>query len=167
MMQNDESQHENKPQQPARGFVLLRAGALACAILLLILGLSYRHSVQSRIPPASSPDDAKVPAYSRTAPTGPLPVTVPASQFDDPDAQKAYAAAGKIKTVLAQLPCYCYCDRTNGHKHLLDCFRSYHAAGCLTCQREAIFAYQQVQKGKTIAQIRQAIIDGEWRAPSK
>jgi hypothetical protein len=30
--------------------------------------------------------------------------------------------------VLAQQPCYCYCDGY-GHGSLLDCYASYHGAG--------------------------------------
>src|SRR6185312_7968168 len=167
MIQKNKPGNENASQPPRLSVVVVRAGALICVILVLIMWLSDRHQLQNRGNRGLSSDDANVPAYSRTAPTGPLPATIPAGQFDDPDARQAYAAAAKVKTVLAQLPCYCYCDRTNRHKNLLDCFRSYHAAGCLVCQREAKYAYQQFRNGKTIAEIRQAIIHGDWKALSK
>ena len=72
--------------------------------------------------------------------------------------------AAKIKPVLYQQPCYCYCDRNAGHKSLLDCYVSEHGSECDICQREAVLAYQLTQKGKTPAQIRAAIIHGDWKS---
>jgi hypothetical protein len=75
-----------------------------------------------------------------------------------------YALAAKIKPVLFQQPCYCYCDRHEGHKSLLDCYASTHGSECDICQKEAVFSYQQTQKGKTPEQIRAAIIRGDWKS---
>jgi len=75
-----------------------------------------------------------------------------------------HALAAKIKPVLYQQPCYCYCDRSVGHKSLLDCYASEHGSECDICQKEAVLAYQQTQKGKTPAQIRAAIIRGDWKS---
>jgi hypothetical protein len=47
---------------------------------------------------------------------------------------------------------------------LLDCFATEHGSQCDTCQKEAVLAYQQTQKGKTPAQIRAAIIRGDWKS---
>jgi hypothetical protein len=77
--------------------------------------------------------------------------------------QNAYAVAAKIKKVLYQQPCYCHCDRSQGHKSLLDCFASRHGSGCGTCIYEDFYAFEQSGKGKTAAQIRAAIIKGEWQ----
>jgi len=43
--------------------------------------------------------------------------------------QDAYQAARDIPEVLAELPCYCGCDRTAGHEHNLHCYIDNHAAG--------------------------------------
>ena len=91
----------------------------------------------------------------------PIPVTLDPKQFPDALSRNVYALAAKIKPVLYQQPCYCYCDRHAGHKSLLDCFAGTHGSECDICQKEAIFAYQQTQKGKTPSQIRAAII--RWR----
>ena len=74
----------------------------------------------------------------------------------------AYRVAGQIPEVLAQLPCYCYCDR-RGHRGLLDCFASKHGADCDICVKEAIFAMQEHRKGKTPEQIRAEIVHGDWK----
>lgn len=103
-----------------------------------------------------------IPAFHTSAPTGPLPATLPPSQFSDPVAQNAYRLAARIKRVLYQQPCYCHCDRSQGHKSLLDCFASKHGSGCGTCIYEDFYAYEQSNKGKSAAQIRAGIIKGEW-----
>ena len=71
--------------------------------------------------------------------------------------------AAKVKSVLYQQPCYCFCDKNNGHHSLFDCFASIHASECNTCMAEGIFAYEQTQKGMSPAKIRAAIIKGDWR----
>jgi Protein of unknown function with PCYCGC motif len=68
-----------------------------------------------------------------------------------------------VKKVLYQQPCYCHCDRSQGHTSLLDCFASQHGAGCGVCIREAIYSYEQSHKGKTAAQIRTGIERGAWQ----
>jgi hypothetical protein len=84
--------------------------------------------------------------------------------FSDPLAQNAYALASRVKKVLYQEPCYCHCDRSQGHESLLDCFVSKHGAGCGICVREDLYSYEQTRKGKTPAQIRAGIIQGEWQS---
>jgi hypothetical protein len=84
--------------------------------------------------------------------------------FPDPVVQNAYAVAAKIKKTLYQQPCYCHCDRSQGHGSLLDCFASKHGAECGTCIREDFYAYEQSHKGKSAAQIRAGIINGEWQS---
>lgn len=92
-----------------------------------------------------------------------MPATLAPEQFSDPRTQNAYAMAAKVKEVLYQLPCYCYCDEALGHESLLDCFVTDHGAECDMCQQEAIYAYEQTRKGKTAAQIRAAVIRGKWK----
>jgi hypothetical protein len=78
--------------------------------------------------------------------------------------QNAYTVAARIKKTLYQQPCYCHCDRSQGHGSLLDCFSSKHGSGCNICISEDLYAYEQSQKGKTAAQVRAGIIQGEWRS---
>jgi hypothetical protein len=104
-----------------------------------------------------------VPAFHNEAPKGQLPETVSPSQFTNGVVQNAYLLAARVKKVLYQQPCYCHCDRSQGHTSLLDCFASKHGSGCDVCIREAIYSYEQTHKGKTAAQIRAGIEGGEWR----
>jgi hypothetical protein len=92
-----------------------------------------------------------------------LPDPVSPDKYTDPISRNSYAMAGKVRNVLYQQPCYCYCDRNDGHHSLYDCFLSDHASGCNTCRMEGIFAYEQTQKGHSAAQIRKEIIAGDWR----
>jgi len=101
-------------------------------------------------------------AYHNEPPTGPLPPTLDPAQFKDNRATfVAYALAAKIKEILYQVPCYCGCDKEEGHKSLLDCFTGKHGISCQICRKEAIFSFLQHKKGKNPAQIRRAMAKGK------
>ncbi|MGC1484491.1 MAG: CYCXC family (seleno)protein [Candidatus Acidiferrum sp.] len=104
-----------------------------------------------------------IPAYHTSAPEGSLPATLSPSLFTDPIAQNAYRLAANIKRILYQQPCYCHCDRSQGHGSLLDCYTGKHAAECGTCVRENFYSYEQTRKGKSAAQIREGIERGDWQ----
>jgi hypothetical protein len=107
--------------------------------------------------------EESVPAFHNEAPQGQLPETLSPSQFTDIAVQNAYILAARVKKILYQQPCYCHCDRSQGHTSLLDCFASKHGSGCGVCMRETIYSYEQSHKGKTAAQIRAGIERGEWQ----
>lgn len=117
------------------------------------------------LPKTSAQDQSAelVPAFHDKAPTGPLPATIDSAQFPQPIIQNAYATAAKIKKTLYQEPCYCHCDRSQGHGSLEDCFASRHGAGCNVCMAEVFYTAEQLKKGKTAAQIREGIVKGEWQ----
>jgi hypothetical protein len=104
-----------------------------------------------------------VPAFHSEVPPGPLPQTLDPAHFADPVVKNAYHIAARVKKVLYQQPCYCHCDRSQGHGSLLDCFVSKHASMCDICIREDLYAYEQTRKGKTPAQIRAGIRQGDWQ----
>ena len=72
-------------------------------------------------------------------------------------ARQAYQIARKDPVFLAQLHCYCGCDKVLGHRNLLDCFRSRHAASCGTCIGETLDGYQMRVQGSPVEQIRDAL----------
>jgi hypothetical protein len=116
-------------------------------------------ATQSQQPPAEP-----VPAFHAEPPTGDLPPTLePSIYSSDKLVFNAYVVAGRSKKILYQEPCYCHCDRSNGHGSLLDCFAGTHGAGCDVCQKEAFYSYEQMRRGKTAAQIRDGITHGEWQ----
>jgi len=104
-----------------------------------------------------------VPAYHKELPEGPLPETLAPSLFDNVTVRNAYSVAAITKKILYQQPCYCHCDAHEGHGSLLDCFVSNHTAGCGVCMKEVFYTYEQKHNGKTPAQIREGIEQGEWK----
>jgi len=71
----------------------------------------------------------------------------------------AYRAVKEIPVTMAQLPCYCHCDRGFGHKSLYSCFEDDHASHCDVCVREAVLALKLEKEQKlTPAQIRDTIV---------
>jgi hypothetical protein len=54
---------------------------------------------------------------------------MPPERYSDyPHIERAYRVAHRIPGVLAQQPCYCWCNKF-GHGSLLDCYASDHGAG--------------------------------------
>ena len=112
----------------------------------------------------------QIPAYHSSTPakTTKLPPILTEEQLwalgmNSPVQKRAYHLAAKIGNVLYQQPCYCFCDRSVGHESLRSCYESTHAAHCDACMKELFYTYQQTKAGKTPAQIRAAIINGEWQ----
>ncbi|MEK6333905.1 MAG: CYCXC family (seleno)protein [Acidobacteriota bacterium] len=111
---------------------------------------------QPEVPQLTSNATRPVPAHYENPPEA-LPSTLSPDKFPGKTRQ-AYQAAKDIPQTLAQLPCYCYCDRGMGHKSLHSCFEDDHAAHCDVCVNEAIMAYQMQKQGMTPAQIREQLI---------
>lgn len=100
----------------------------------------------------------RVPAYYTTAPDpAELPPTLPPEVFTG-NQRLAYQAAKEIPEILAQLPCYCHCDRGHGHKSLHSCFESEHGENCGICIAEAVMAHQLKKGGASVVEIRKQII---------
>jgi hypothetical protein len=77
----------------------------------------------------AAPAAQRVPHYhERLEDARPLPKILPAGQFRIPVVARAYRIAARIPEVLAQQPCYCWCDKI-GHGSLVDCFATDHGAG--------------------------------------
>jgi uncharacterized protein with PCYCGC motif len=143
------------------GSALVLFGA-ALALALVPVTATSGSSQEGSAPQAEA--DNSIPAYHAEAPKGELPKTLNPEFFPDLLVKNAYAVAARIKKTLYQQPCYCHCDRSKGHTSLLDCFASEHGSGCGTCIYEDLYAYEQVHKDKTPAQIREGIIKSEWKS---
>jgi len=140
---------------------MLKRGLLLASLFLLVLTVSA--------PWASSQQEGAVPAYNAGPPAKgtKLPAILTRDQLWGDNAQfpyqiHAYELAAKIPVVLHQQPCYCYCDRM-GHNSLHSCFENAHGARCDICLKELYYSYTQHQKGKSAAQIRKGIMQGDWR----
>lgn len=102
---------------------------------------------------------ASVPAYYKAAPSlSTLRPTLSPDLFTGNE-RLAYQVAKEIPQTLAQLPCYCHCDKGFGHKSLLSCFESEHGENCGICIGEALMASNLEKRGKlNVVQIREQII---------
>ena len=91
------------------------------------------------------------------APKGSQPrLTLDPNQFVGP-AREAYKFAKRNPALLAQLHCYCGCDKAYGHQSLLDCYRGTHGATCEICTEEALQAERMSDQGSPAEEIREAI----------
>ena len=100
----------------------------------------------------------RVPAYYTTAPdVATLPPTLAPELFAG-NQKLAYQTAKAIPQTLAQLPCYCHCDRSSNHKSLHSCFESEHGENCGICIGEALMAHNLQKRGVAVTEIRKQII---------
>lgn len=101
----------------------------------------------------------RVPAYQRSVQSlATLPPTMRPEVFEG-NVRRAYQVALEIPQTLAQLPCYCHCDRGQGHKSLHSCFIDEHGANCGICINEALMAHSLHKKQNlNVEQIREQII---------
>lgn len=148
-------------------FGLIGVLALGAGLLLLmyspsnpqVAGSHKANVAHDEGAPVASHQPPPVPAFMDASQVGDLPPTLPAANFFG-KAREAYAAAKEIPGTLAQLPCYCYCDKAFGHKSLHTCFVDDHASQCAVCVDEALLAYRlQKEEKKTPEQVRQIIIE--------
>ena len=104
-------------------------------------------------------DTSTIPAHFEVPPSkSSLALTLAPEQFTG-ITRDAYRAVREIPVTIAQLPCYCHCDKGYGHKSLYSCFEDDHAAHCAVCVNEALLALKlQKEQKLTPAQIRETII---------
>jgi len=130
---------------------------LAFASMTMLIHWSVRAQTNGQ-----APHPFGEPVYHDHPPQEALPLTLDPDQFRDKrPAYVAYTLAAQIKEVLYQAPCYCACNRSQGHRSLLDCFTGKHGANCPICQKEAIFCFLQHKQGKDAKQIREGLAKDE------
>jgi len=83
--------------------------------------------------------------------------TLPPEMFLDPKAKEAYQVAKDIPDVLRELPCFCGCMRTHGHKNNLFCFMDEHGSACEICEDVALDAKRMHNNGATVKEIQDSI----------
>jgi hypothetical protein len=145
--------------------IVVLVAAVFVAINYLQPSQVNESGVSSSAPSPPQPDVSAAPANDTAAlvpafyesPPSTLPPTLSPEKFPG-KTREAYQAAKDIPRTLAQLPCYCHCDRGMGHKSLHSCFEDDHAAHCATCTDEALLAYRLQKQGLTPKQVRERII---------
>jgi len=71
--------------------------------------------------------------------------------------RQAYSIAEQNPMLLSQLDCYCGCFKTDGHKSLLDCYKSRHGATCQICTNEVLEASRLFDGGMAPDQIKETL----------
>jgi Protein of unknown function with PCYCGC motif len=119
---------------------------------------SHSHQGHGSPSPAPAMAQKRVPAYFKEPPDiNLLPPTLSPALFSG-QTREAYQIAKDIPQTLAQLPCFCYCDYSVGHKSLHSCFEDEHSVGCALCQDSAMMAKELKNDGYNIDQIREKLI---------
>jgi hypothetical protein len=125
---------------------LVAFGAAAILVVAAILHDGYRSRQSQSDPQLAASND----------PGARLRITLDPQNFQG-TVREAYEVAERDPALLAQLHCYCGCDRTDGHKNLLDCFRDTHGSTCAICCGEARDAESMTRQGIAIEQIRDVL----------
>jgi hypothetical protein len=151
-----------------KNWLLIAGIALLVIAAVLMINSSYnppqvtavKHADQTPAPPHDHATMAQtMPAHFEVPPSkSSLGPTLDPNSFTG-ITRDAYRAAREIPVTLAQLPCYCHCDRGFGHKSLYSCFQDDHASHCDVCVREAVLALRLEKEQKlSPAQIRDTIV---------
>ena len=138
------------------------------AIFILIVGISActtsqnvvkkekmvsATNIQTNQPPPKLP----MPAFQSEESAKDLPATLSPDLFKG-ETKAAYAAVKEIPETIAQLPCYCRCDKAMGHKSLYSCYVDDHATQCGICMNSALKAHKLKKEKKMSAkQIREQL----------
>ena len=151
---------------------LIAVVAVLAAIAMIVVGNSDNRRPTAAVPetqPVAQPpahdhphphDTKTVPAFFEKAPArASLGPTLEPEKFTGL-VRDAYRAVREIPQTIAQMPCYCHCDRGMGHKSLYSCFEDDHASHCAVCVNEALLTLKLEKEQKlTPAQIRDRIVE--------
>lgn len=142
--------------------ILIIVALFGAALTVLVLSRQGRNATarQSSATRSNGPGNTSqhVPAFYETPPAvSSLAPVLPPEQFTG-KTREAYQAVKEIPQTIAQMPCYCNCDESFGHKSLHSCFEGTHASQCAVCVGEALTAYRLQKEGRTASEIRESII---------
>ena len=128
---------------------------IACLIATLsACNRADNHAAQ----PISAAPKVRIPAhFTEAPPLASLGPTLSPGQFTGV-VKQAYQVAKDIPQTLAQLPCFCDCDKSIGHKSLHSCYEDEHAVGCGICLESALIASDLKRQGIGDAEIRDRLI---------
>lgn len=103
------------------------------------------------------------PYYESVERAKPLPQIVAPGESVDRKLVRAYEIARRIPEILVQQPSYCTRESGLHHRSLLHCFSQVDSALCDACIKQAYLADSLFRAGKTAAEIRLAMIAGDWQ----
>ena len=132
-----------------------RQSHLLAMAALLIMGCDAAQS-SGDAPPVPAAAQA-TPSPQATADAAGVNKVLDPLGFTDQRVRAAYDAAKKYAHVLEEIYCYCRCKENIGHRALVECFETDHAANCDVCMNEAVIAARMTQDGRTPREIQKAI----------
>jgi hypothetical protein len=132
--------------------------AIYFAAVVVLSGIAWM-----TLKPAPEVENASTSHFSSNPADRPVTLS-PALFSNDPKAQAAYQVAKDIPEVLEQLPCFCGCMDSFGHKNNLYCFSDQHGSVCDICENIALDAKTMHDHGFSIEKIKQTIIEKYSRA---
>lgn len=132
---------------------VIAIAAVAAIVLAAWAGVSFYGSPPG---PGREQNVMRVAGSARSDPAQQLRMTLDPNRFKG-EIKQAYEIAERDPALLAQLHCYCGCDRTNNHKNLLDCYRDDHGSHCAICVGEAIDAETLARQGMSVDRIRDTL----------
>jgi len=143
----------------------------AVALFRFSLGLFSFRSGPLRNRPRTrirrSAADEAVPAYHAQAPQENVPAKmIPIFFTDTPSCRTLtqWRQKSKRRFTNRALLLLFNCDRSSRPTTICGLLCQQHGSGCGTCIYEDFLHFEQLGKGKTAAQIRAAIIKGEWKS---
>jgi Protein of unknown function with PCYCGC motif len=141
------------------GKIFMKTKVILVTLLAVVAAACGQQAPAEKRTSRTTPNttQARFPAFMDAQSAKSLRPTLPAEQFTGPT-RDAYRAVKEIPETIAQLPCYCHCDMSFGHKSLHTCFEDNHASQCAVCVNEALIAYNLHKNGMAPAQIREFII---------
>ena len=149
-----ETKSETKSKSGKNNLWLILGGAVV--MVAIVWGTLQTTNKTAGEKDAKVPDTAsKAEKFTGSAPLS-LIATLDPAQFTG-RAKTAYQAAKEIPAVLAQLPCFCGCMRTHGHKNNLFCFMDEHGSACEICEDIAIDAKRMRNNGASVKEIQDNI----------
>lgn len=145
--------------------IVILVALLSVILVIAVVARRNKQGEKAQQNPTARPETARaqraqhVPAYYTTPPSlESLAPVLPPDQFTG-KTREAYQAVKEIPQTIAQMPCYCNCDESFGHKSLHSCFEGTHASQCAVCVGEALTAYRlQKEQKLSPAEIRERII---------
>lgn len=140
---------------------------LICALLMVILSACSGNTIEKKSEdnqPESKTTQHGGDIREETASAEELPSFL---TNKSENMQTIYAAAAQHKELLEQMPCYCGCGGSVGHKDNYDCFIHEnegnkvtwddHGTKCQVCLEIAAEAINESQNGKSNKEIRESI----------
>jgi hypothetical protein len=126
-------------------------------VLLFVLAACAKPEAAHDHASATGHDHAAAPAAAVNPNAALADTVLNPNHMPDLASQDSYRKAKEVADRLDKMYCYCHCKENEGHKSLLTCFQTNHAASCIICMQEATMAWIDWKKGLTVEETIKAV----------